>query len=271
MLSPRLEVRTVATRYLRLDREVDGYARLSPSILREFLTYSVVGLAEHHDALERKAAAVAEHIRAISEAKLDLAAGVVAGVAEGLAGAEVPGAGAPGPPFCILLAGDVVYDMAHDVPRPERSTGKMVRGSDLDLVVVVGDEAPEALLQELDEAIYRQKYRYLISPSAREEIDYVVKRFRRLREQAAFDTFKKMVACKILQESVLLHGDRTLFEAAKALLTEYAVDARLAALEADAVRHRRDAELSLLGSDRGILSEDARHLFYTTEESEEFE
>ena len=46
MLSPRLAIRRVGRRYLRLDRRVDGYARLSPSILREFLTYTVVGLAD---------------------------------------------------------------------------------------------------------------------------------------------------------------------------------------------------------------------------------
>ena len=43
-LSKILTVRTVGTRYLRLDRKVEGFARLSPSILREFLTFSVVGI-----------------------------------------------------------------------------------------------------------------------------------------------------------------------------------------------------------------------------------
>jgi hypothetical protein len=32
----------VGKRYLRLDRQVEGYARLSPSILREFYNYSVM-------------------------------------------------------------------------------------------------------------------------------------------------------------------------------------------------------------------------------------
>ena len=36
--SSRLTVRRVGRRYLRIDRKVGGYARLSPSILREFLT-----------------------------------------------------------------------------------------------------------------------------------------------------------------------------------------------------------------------------------------
>ena len=190
VLSPRLVVRRVGTRYLRLDHKVEGFARLSPSILREFLTYSVVGLVDDVPALDRRAAEVFAHVRAVSRAKLELATGVVAGVAARIA-EDADGGG----DYCIFLAGDVVYDMAHDVPRPERSTGKMVRGSDLDLVAVVDDAAPEALLRRLDAEIYQQKYRYLINPSAREEIDYIVKPLARLREQMECDTFKKMVAC----------------------------------------------------------------------------
>jgi hypothetical protein len=43
-LSKSLQTHTAGIRYLRLDRRVEGFARLSPSVLREFLTYSVVGL-----------------------------------------------------------------------------------------------------------------------------------------------------------------------------------------------------------------------------------
>jgi len=294
MLSNRLTVRRVGTRFLRLDRKVDGYARLSPSILREFLTYSVVGLAEDPAGLDRKADEVLAHVRTVSRAKLALATGLVAGIAARVA--ENPGAFTDGAPatlsaaspataartavpasramddlFCVFIAGDVVYDMAHDVPRPERSTGKMVRGSDLDLVVIVDDAAPEALLRQLDEAIYQQKYLHLINPSAREEIDYVVKRFDRLREQARFDDFKKMVASKILQEGVLIHGSSTLFDAAKALLQECGVGDKLAAMEASAARHREDAERHLLSMDLSTLTGDELLLFFTADESEEFE
>jgi len=280
MLSSRLHVRRVGTRYLRLDPKVDGYARLSPSILREFVTYSVVGLASDAPALEAKAAEVLAHVRSVSRAKLELATGVVARIAARVAqDAAAPDAAAQDAAahaaaddrYCIFLAGDVVFDMAHDVPRPERSTGRMVRGSDLDLVAVVDDSAPESLLQRLDEEIHQQKYRHLINPSVREEIDYIVKPFARLREQARFDSFKKMVACKILQEGRLIQGSRPLFDAAKALLDESGVTARLADLEAEATRLRAQAEQELLRADRSALSGDDLHLFFTADESEEFE
>ena len=279
MLSPDLVVRRVGTRYLRLDQRVEGYARLSPSILREFLTYSVVGLADDPAALQHRAEGIARHVREVTRSKLELARTVVsaigAAVATGDRSAAPPGAIAEAAfaeeRFCVIIAGDIVYDMAHDVPRPERSTGRLVRGSDLDIVVVVDDGAPEELIDEIDEAIYRQKYRTLINPAVREEIDYIVKPLGRLREQAEFDTFKKMVACKILHEGMLLYGSRELFEAAKKLLTAYGVIGRLEAMEAAAVSARAEAEATLLATDQAVLEGEELYLFHTAEESEEFE
>ena len=266
MLSDRLAVSRVGVRYLRLDSKVEGFARLSPSILREFLTYSVVGFVDDVPALDRRAAEVLAHVEYVSRAKLELATGVVAGIAARIAESD-----AADDRYCVFIAGDVVYDMAHDVPRPERSTGTMVRGSDLDLVAVVGDAAPETLLRRLDEEIYQQKYRHLINPAAREEIDYIVKPLARLREQAEFDTFKKMIACKILQEGVLIHGSPELFAAAKALLDEHGVTRKLMDMEAAATQLRLVAEEELLGTERSILGADELHLFFTADESEEFE
>jgi hypothetical protein len=281
--SKRIAVRRVGRRYLRLDQRVDGYARLSPSILREFLTYTVVGLETDPAALAAKTADLDAHIKEISAAKLRLAQRIIGDIGARLlehgAPAATPGAEAAGEEpggaqeerFCVLLAGDIVYEMGHDSPRPERSTGRMVRGSDLDLVVIMDDEAPEELAKALDDAIYQQKYRHLINPSFREEIDYTIKPLARLREQAAFDTFKHMVPCKILDEAVLLYGSRRLFRAAKALLKEQHVADALAAMERSAVVARREAEEHLLSRDEGALRGDDLYLFHTSEESEEFE
>jgi hypothetical protein len=267
MLSPHLEVRRVGRRYLRLDTMVDGYARLSPSILREFLTYTVVGPAGDSVVLDRREAELAAHIRSVSRQKLELAGQVAADIAarvtDGGPSAETR--------FCIVVAGDVVYEMAHDVPRPERSTGLLVRGSDLDLVVLVDDEAPDELVDRLDRATYEKKQMYLTSPAFREEIDYVVKRFGRLREQAELGEFKAMVAGKIFDEAVLLVGSEQLFAAGKELLRERGVTDRLRAMERSAVCLREQAERQLLASgEREPHGEDLL-LFYTDLESEEFE
>ncbi len=264
--SGRLEVRSVGTRYMRLDRHVDGFARLSPSILREFLTYCVIGLPDDSSALDDRCLAVGDRIREISRLKFDRALRMVLDVME-----EYEDAAEMAGRMCFIIAGDIVYNMAHDVPRPERSTGKLVKGSDIDLVVVTDDDVADGPIGRLDELIYRRKYRMLIDPAVNEEVDYKIKRLMRVREQAAFDDFKRMVAVKILDEGVFLHGSEEIFRAVKDIIRERGLDGRLAELEARAHVFRSRAEMSILdGSLNGEKIKET-HLFYSAEEFEEFE
>ena len=265
-LSENLVTQTVGTRYMRLDRRIKGFARLSPSILREFLTYSVVGLTQQDAQLTQKIQSVASHIKAISKAKSELAYRIVSALFDRL-GSELP----IQDQVCFILGGDVVYNMAHDVPRPERSTGKLVNGSDMDLIVVVTDDFPNELVERIDKAIYQEKHRLLITPHLREEIDYIVKDLDRIRGQVKFDTFKHMVACKLLHEGTFLYGSEDLFHSIRAMLKEHGVVQKLSALEERAKNFRNEAEdLLLKGTDSKIQGE-SQYLFYPTEESEEFE
>ena len=264
--SSHIAIQTVGRRYLRLDREVQGFARLSPSILREFLTYSVIGLSEDCGSLSKKKQAVDAHIQQVSDMKLGLAKNIFTAVLNRLENDSLVREG-----MCALLAGDIAYGMAHDVPRPERSTGKLVKGSDMDLVIVVDDLFPGALTERMDEVIYQEKQRVLLAPHLREEIDYVVKDMARVREQMGFDTFKHMVACKILQESVFLYGKEGLFRTIKAMLQDKGIAEKLVNMEHHAANLRRDAEAYLLTEDPDKIKDEGLYLFYPTEESEEFE
>jgi hypothetical protein len=266
MQSPLLITRRVGRRYLRLDENVPGYARLSPSILREFLTYTVVGLASRPGDVVDRAEELASRVREISAAKSRLAERLIGDVIE-----KLPPDHLEGDLFAVLLAGDIVYEMGHDAPRPERSTGRMVRGSDLDLVVLLDDSAPSELAERLDEEIYRQKHRQLINPSVREEIDYTIKTLSKMREQTAFHTFKEMVSCKILDEAVLLHGSERIFAQAKSMLAAQNIPARLAAMEQRAAFQRQAAEKRLLAADGETPDAADMRLFCGTEEHEEFE
>lgn len=268
MLSERVSVRRVGRRYLRLDQKVEGYARLSPSILREFLTYSVVGLVTRPEALQVKTEELAARIEAISVGKLRLVERIVREI-----GARLPATaqGEEEGRFCALVAGDIVYGMGHDAGRPEHSTGHMVKGSDLDLVFIMRDDTPGDLVGQLDDAVYREKHRRLNNPAFREEIDYTIKPLARVREQVAFDTFKHMVPCKILDEAVLVYGSRALCETAKALLAERGIPKRLAELETLAAEARERAEKQLLSHDESDLAGEDLYLFHTSEEAEEFD
>ena len=264
--SPALQVLSLGKRYLRLDRNLDGYARLSPSILREFFTYSVVGLSADPDPLEARCKEIADRIREISRQKFDLAQRMVSEIMDEFAeGASEP------PRTCSIIAGDIVYDMAHDVPRPERGTGKLVKGSDIDLVVVVSDDFSDSSINRLDGLIYQKKYRMLIDPAVNQELDYIIKRLGRVREQARFDDFKKMVAIKILHEGLLLHGSEDLYRSIKTILQENELPQKLDELEMRAEESRSRAEESIL--DGSLHEREIRetHLFYPAEEFEEFE
>ena len=263
--APKLVLRRTGRRYLRLDHAVDGYARLSPSIRREFLTYTLIGLAGQGAALEARAADLERDVAAVSREKIDLARESICMAMAGLADETRLLRRAT-----FLIAGDVTYQMAHRVPRPEKSSGQMVRGSDLDVIVVVADDLPEDEGRALDDAIYRQKHYLLTHPDIQEEIDYVLKPLAKVRQQLAFDRFEHMVACKILCECRLLYGSPFLFDEIVRLVEASGVRAKLAAMESAAEAHRLAAERILLDPIATAASgTGALDLFFTREEGDE--
>lgn len=264
--SAQIKMQVIGRRYLRLDRTVEGFARLSPSILREFLTYCVVGLPGQETRIQQLARRQGARITAISHAKLRVAERFTAEVLE-----QAAANGADLDQFCVLIGGDVVYEMSHDVTREESSSGSRVDGSDLDLVVLASDDAPDAAVEALDDAIRTRKWLYLRSPALREEVDYVVKRFDRLVEQAQFDTFPHMVACKVFDEARFLQGNQALHERGRRLLVERGVVDKLRQLEADAVVRRALREEYLAGLDADELPAASQQQFYSNEEAAEFE
>lgn len=265
-LSNAILVGTVGTRYLRLDRRVPGFGRLSPSIFREFLTYRVLGCNGQENAVREKCCTVESHIEEVTRTKLDLAYRTMTSLASQL-DTEIP----MEENGCFIIAGDIVYAMAHDVPRPERSTGKLVNGSDMDIVVIVPDDFPEPIMKRLDDAIYREKYRLLVTPHIREEIDYVLKRTGKVREQLKFDTFRHKLACKIMREGAFLCGSEELFHEIKVMLRESGVLKELEIMERHARVFRKEAEHYLLHEDPEKILEKSLSLFYPADESEEFE
>lgn len=262
--TPEILGEHVGQRYLRLDRAVEGYARLSPSIRREFLTYTVLGVRGQEDAVCARAEALTAEAEQISRTKSHTARESMASIM-----AEVGLHRREADDVTFIIAGDVTYGMAHSVPRPESSTGQLVVGSDLDVIVVTTDDFPEDLLKQLDQAIYRRKHYLLVHPGHREEIDYIIKRLSKVREQVAFDSFEHGVAAKILHEGQLLCGSFTVFEEVKRLVAEAGVPQRIAELEAVAVADRELAAQHLLETAADQRVGEFFNLFYTREEGDE--
>ncbi len=233
MLSPRVLLRRAGRRYLRLDRRVPGYARLSPSIQREFLTYTVAGLVEEE--VETAVEEVERHIAETSRRKLSLARSIASEVLRALGEDRM----------CIIIGGDVPLGMAHSDPRQERSTGELVAGSDLDIVVILAEGAEE-LEEAVDELLFRIKLRLLAMPR-KEELDYLVKTWSSAWAQLEFSSFRDMVACKVLREAAFLGGARELLDELREEMRRRSVVERLEELERRAEAYREECERLLLG------------------------
>jgi hypothetical protein len=251
-------------RYLRLDRSITDYARISPSIRREFLTYTLASLPDQTERAKERADAIRHRTQAISRRKRELAVQSMQAVLS-----DLPCQDAVIQQACFIIAGDVVYDMAHDVPRPESSTGKMVLGSDLDIIVITEDQFPEDFYHQLDDAILQRKHLLLVHPDYREEIDYLIKPMSKVEQQLQFDCFESMVACKIMHEGEFLMGAHGLFDDVKQRLASAGIPDRLTQMEAQAETMRQDAEETLAALTDTPKGSELHHLFYTREESEE--
>lgn len=262
--TPGIRFELAGRRYLRLDRDVEGFARLSPSIRREFLTYTVLGLEDQADVIRARAQMLKQEIQRISRTKFNLAKETVISIVQSLPQWE-----AMMDRVCFIIAGDITYDMAHAVPRPESSTGRMVRGSDLDIIAVAEDAVPQEFLKALDDAIYERKYFLLMHPDYQEEIDYIVKNLSKVREQLAFDTFENMIASKILDEGELLHGSQSVFDSIKDTIRELGVSEKINRLEQQASESRLEAESVLLQCGPDCSKSAYYNLFYTREEGDE--
>ena len=253
----------IGKRYLRLDRQVEGYARLSPSIMREFHGYTVIGTTKHTHEILLKAELLQKEIKAISKKKFELAQATFKRLVDGHREYEIIKKCA-----CFMIAGDVVYGMSHAEPRPESSTGELVRGSDLDIIVVFKD-LPEQVVYSLDAAIHREKHKLLLNPACREEIDYIVKDILKVQEQLQFKDFKAMVAAKILYEAHFLYGSRDIYNMIKKMLVEQGIPEKMLCLEEKAQQDRENAEAYLLNVQGGLSETEAMKLFHTAEEKEE--
>ncbi len=261
--SDRIITRTAGRRYLRLDQKVEGYARLSPSIMREFLNYTVAGLKEDEMAIDDRAKIIEEEITGISAKKIELAREIV----DRLLG-NYPDRHMVINSTCFIIAGDVVFGMAHAEPRPESSTGELVRGSDLDIITVI-EGLPEKVFRELDALLYKEKYNLLMNPVIKEEVDYIVKDLKTVEQQLNFNDFKKMVASKILVEGQYLYGSPALFNRIKEMVVEQGIPEKLTMLEEKAIQDRLRAEQVLLEASESADHDELMALFYTTEEKEE--
>lgn len=255
---PGLHRRAIETSYLRIDAEAPGQARISPSFLRKFISFTLFGFDE--TAVDLAAGRLARHHREISARKFGLAAELCREVLPPFLDALAGDIG-------VLICGDVVFDMAHDSRRREFSTGIPVKGSDIDLVILI-DDSDVGIRPEIESALLRVKYLWLKDTSISEELDFIVKTPTELEKQLSFETTKDMIASKIVAEARALWGVGGMIARCQQIVDASGVRDRLNELEQTARLRQQEFERRVYAGTIGDLDKKAASLFYSTELNE---
>jgi hypothetical protein len=246
---------SLSTCYLRIDEDSPDGVRMSPSFLRKFISFTYFGLDREavREALEK----LADHHAEISRRKLDLAdkltRDLYAAFRDSLSGA-----------LGVLICGDVVYGLGHDSPRREQSTDIPVRGSDIDLIVLVED--PDAPLKsEIEAKLLEYKYYWLKHPQIAEELDFIVKTPTEIVHQLKFETIRDKIAMKILEESQPVFDSGDILERCSKALAASNVPTLLAELEKRARHRQRRLERDVYSGNVETLDDEEQSIFYSVE------
>ncbi|GLQ21234.1 hypothetical protein ACFFUB_06280 [Algimonas porphyrae] len=265
-VSHKIRIRNCARYYLRYDIKRDNALRLSPSILRDFLTFSLIYLPEQAIPAVEAGTLLANKFRSISLRKLSRARQALLELAPDLQ-AELNA-------HCVVfLSGDIAYFLAHDTLRRHATLEVPVNGSDIDIVIVANNQADPAKIAAIEAQMLKIKRLYLLMPQVREELDFIVKPVERMLEQLSYRDIHEKIASKILYESYFLMGRVDIYEA---LMKGLEVSGTRDKIEADfetALIERQQTIrkiLSLPATD-SVKDSEVASLFFASQERLEFQ
>jgi len=248
--------------YLRFDITREDMVRLSPSILRDFLSFTLLSLPGQREAVIDRQVELSNHHREISREKMRIARNVLIEALAELGPDDVSR-------LCAFIAGDLAYFLGHAEPREIKATGEMVRGSDID-IIIVHDGLSEAAASAIDRSLSQAKDFYLSHRGWRQELDFVVKPIERMFEQFNYGDIHEKIASKIVYESLFLAGSVSLYGM---VMEEMRASGAGAKIEADfeyGLADRKSALRALLQADPYGIDPNVQSLFYFSQERVEF-
>lgn len=262
-----LRVINSARYYLRYDITRENQLRLSPSILRDFLTFSVVSLyAQKAEAVESSARLANKH-RIISRRKMSVARKAIQSLDADVRKSMSENA-------CFFISGDVAYYLGHEVPRLHSELETHVNGSDIDIIAVYNLEVEDSLVKRAEAQLLKYKFRALRSPDIAEEIDFLFKPVTKMLRQLEYQDIHQKIASKILYESFYLYGNLDLYET---LLLQLEISGTLKKIEQDfeiALLERKQTIQKIfesLSQEQTLDEEEIQSLFYFSQERLEFQ
>ncbi len=252
-----------ASYYLRFDITRGDQVRLSPSILRDFLSFTLFGLPGQREQMIERQGQLSNMHREVSREKLAVAQAALRSLFLKQA-REVRSQ------VCAFIAGDLAYFLAHNEPREHAASGEMLKGSDIDIVIIIQDGLPEELKLQIDAEMTALKSYYMRHPDYRHEIDFICKRQSVMERQFGYIDIHDKIASKIAWESMFLAGSLTLYMEIREAMTRTGVDKLIEADFDHALRDRKHAMRTLLNFTGDALDDETRSLFYFSQERVEF-
>jgi len=265
-ISPTIRVANCARYYLRYDVTRGNELRLSPSILRDFLTFSLVHLTDQMVEIVEAGTKLANRFRTISLSKLSWAREALLQLDDELQQILYD--------HCVVfLSGDIAYYLAHQTKRKHSQLGVEINGSDIDIVVVTNRGAPPEKIAMIESQLLTTKKIYLTSPEIGEELDFIVKPIETMLGQLDYGDIHQKIASKILYESYFLMGRVDIYQT---LMQHLKIRGTWDKIERDfetALGQRQDtiAKILALAPDASTEDEEVASLFFASKERLEFQ
>jgi len=264
--SSEIRVSNCARYYLRYDITRGNELRLSPSILRDFLTFSLVYLTDQMVDIVEGGTMLANRFRTISLQKLSWAREALLKLDEDLQEVLYD--------HCVVfLSGDIAYYLAHETKRTHSQLGVEVNGSDIDIVIVTNRGAPPDKIAKIESQLLTIKKIYLMTSHIREELDFIVKPIDTMLGQLAYGDIHQKIASKILYESYFLMGRVDIYQT---LMRHLKLRGTWDKIERDfetALGQRKDTieKILNLAPDASTDDEEVASLFFASKERLEFQ
>lgn len=249
--------------YLRYDITREDSIRLSPSILRDFLSFTLFSLNDQREQVIDRQVMLSNHHRQVSMQKMRIARSILRQIMRKI------------PPemhheMAAFIAGDIAYFLAHREPREVTAIGEMVNGSDID-IIIVHDGLPEDILELIDREMMSYKVYYLRHPDYREEVDYICKSKTTMFGQLAYQTIDHKIASKIAYEAIFLAGSVELFAEIKNQVEASGTQDLIERDFLHGLEDRKQAMHALLRVDSSQIDANTESLFFFSQERVEFQ
>ena len=265
--SDRIRRKNSARYYLRYDITRANQLRLSPSILRNFLSFTLVYLPSQAVEAVQLSVLMSNLHRVISREKLQFARQAILSLSPKVRDVLQEHA-------CAFIAGDISYFLAHDEPRRVSGTDFTVKGSDIDIVFVHTPEVSPEIVKAAEDEFTKIKFTYLKDPAICQEIDFIFKPVSRMIDQLAYGTIAEKIASKILYESSYLYGSLEMYAAVTKQLKLFGTEQKIDRDFKTALLERQETIRKIYTfSDEQMLANDpeVQSLFHFSQERLEFE